>query len=215
MQHRRSLPFRGSIDGHTPVVLDDTSRLLSTTWLALGDAVTSNRMRQEGKMRRYAPPVLAFAPLSSLTTTTNNPPPSLSRALLAPSIRLQSVRMLNPNGTEWLLRLQHMYAAGEDPTLSKAQAVDLEAIIKAVLPPTAAKRNGGGAASAWKVLETTLDGMNDVSTLARRRHFPTEGSAGIEEVAGEAVEVEAEEVKMAAGAVTIGPMEVRTWRVYR
>ena len=62
-----------------------------------------------------------------------------------------------------------------------------------------------------------MDGMNDVSTLARRRHFPTEGSAGILEVAGEAVEVEAEEeeVKMAAGAVTIGPMEVRTWRVYR
>ena len=61
MQHRRALPFRGAVAGHTPVVLDDADRLFSRTWLSIGGRTTANRLRMAGPRATSTPLALATA----------------------------------------------------------------------------------------------------------------------------------------------------------
>ena len=196
MQHRRALPFRGSIVGHTPVVLDDTDRLLSTTWIALGRETQANRLRHEYKKRRIAPPVLAFATVPRRRKGVAGAGGGTFELPLA--VHLQSVRALEPNASAFLLRLQHMYATGEDAQRSTTASVDLKELLAAVAP-------GAKVAGA---LESTLDGTNDAAArLASRRRFPTqhqeddvtEGEAGVQ--------------KEGDGDALMRPMALKTWRV--
>ena len=199
MQHRRALPFRGSIVGHTPVVLDDTDRLLSTTWIALGRETQANRLRHEYKKRRIAPPVLAFA------TVPRRRKAQIKRVEgagggtldLPPSVHLQSVRAVEPNASAFLLRLQHMYATGEDAQRSTTASVDLKELLAVVAP-------GAKVAGA---LESTLDGTNDASRLESRRRFPTQHQEdGV-------TEADAGMQKEGDGDTLMRPMALKTWRV--
>jgi hypothetical protein len=65
-----------------------------------------------------------------------------------------------PNADQLVLRLQHMYTLGEDPTASVPQTVDVAALLSPVRKVAA-------------VHEMTLDGMKNVSSLSNRNRYPT------------------------------------------
>ena len=68
-----------------------------------------------------------------------------------------------------LVRLQHLYAVGEDPEQSASSKVDVAALLSSL--------RGGCSASA--VVEMSLSGLVTADEAsAGRRHFPTEGSGG-------------------------------------
>jgi hypothetical protein len=139
-------------------------------------------------------------------------------------VRLQSLRAVDSNATEFILRLQHNYAVGEDSELSRPVDVDLGALLKALAPD----------ARAASPVETTLDGGQPVAAMKRRRSFPTtalgdthanqlatERATGAAQSAGGGRGKAATPVGLKGGnegtaaveVVTLHPMELRTWRV--
>ena len=125
--------------------------------------------RHEGKRRRFAPPVLVFGSAAALPkprtiSAAAHPTAELAASFELPrALHLQSVRAVAPNASSFLLRLQHLYATGEDAERSVALEVELPELVAAVAP----------ASKTASVRQTTLDGTNDVAAMARRRRFPT------------------------------------------
>ena len=220
MQHRRSTAFQGSIAAHTPVVLDDTDRILSSTWVILGTETRTNRLRHESKLRRLSPPVLAFSSAKCLppprTSASATSPPITPRGArhgapayeLPPVLHLQSVRAVAPNASAFVLRLQHLYAEGEDAEHSVNALVDVDAVLQLVAPD----------AKVATATRTTLDGVNDAAFLAKRRLFPTEeqglgGQGVVQQRALPPVAGGAGTVHVEGGKVQVVPFELPTWRV--
>jgi len=53
MQHQRGGPF---VAGHGTVVLDDSDRIFTETWVSLGNVSASNALRHSNKLRLNHPP---------------------------------------------------------------------------------------------------------------------------------------------------------------
>ena len=104
VQHRRGGPF---LAGHGTVVLDDTDRIFTQTWLNVGAKTKANRARIDMRQRLNHPLVLAYAHASASSGAA--PSGAAGIAGLPSSIHLQSVRSTNPTNSEFLLRLQHLY----------------------------------------------------------------------------------------------------------
>merc|ERR1719174_3646625 len=160
VHHRRASPYFGI--GET-VVLDDADRIFTQTWLSLlGDRDHSNRMRVTNRQRLNHPLVLAFrrVPLETEKFPHNG---EIGAYSLPESIHLQTARVLQPNGTALLLRLQHLYTEGEDTALSVPVTLSIKALLGLVQWP-----------SSSTVEEVTIDGMRAIDTVNSRRHFPTD-----------------------------------------
>ena len=209
MQHRRSLPFRGSIWGHTPVVLDDTDRLYSTSWLSIGERTAANRLRHANKHRHFSPPLVSFGSTRALTRQSRPTATTLLKGRrpslvdLPPSIHLQSVRAVDPNASAFLVRLQHLYAKDEDAERSTEQNVDLRALLSALVPD----------ATQISAEEMTLDGARPITAMAQRRRMPTEDGQHINHHMSSASDTNVLHPIVAPANVTLHPMQLRTWRV--
>ena len=159
VQHRRVAPYAGS--GGT-VVLDDSDKIFTETWLSIGNTTASNRLRAENKLRlnRKVTPVfgrLATRPApgagpsvgDKAAGTSGGEVPGARALSLPPAVHLQSVRATTMDGGEMLIRLQHTFAVGEDPVLSANVDVDVDAYVASILP--AGLKSGG-------LSEMTMDG---------------------------------------------------------
>ena len=211
IQHRRALPFSGS--GGT-VVLDDTDRIFTQSWLSLGNRTASNRLRAENKLRLNRPIVLLFgkgAAAAAAPAAASPAAPAVptvadgaDAGVLPPGIHLQTVRATSARGDELILRLQHTFAKGEDGGLSVPQHVDTAALLRALLP------SGTTAAST---METTLDGAQDVSVMAKRRRFPAEPAQDSNPPTAPATAAaEPDSTGSARGPTTVLPFQLRTFR---
>jgi len=128
------------------IILDDASRVTARTWVSLAPVVSSNRRRQEMKLRMAHPITVLF---SAESHAASRPPvPSLPR-----NVHLQTLK-LDSNGAV-LLRLMHIYASGEDPVLSNAATVDITPLFAAF-----GKKIGA-------IVETTASGMVPLSAVHR------------------------------------------------
>ncbi len=178
IQHRRGLPYLGS--GGT-VVLDDTDRIFTHTWISVGGATQANRDRVSMKLRLNHPLQLFFGVAAANKTRNGDGTGGAAasalrhRSLLArvdragvsaalpTNLHLQSVRSVGApsiaQGGGVLVRIRHMFAAGEDKELSAPSEVDVLALF-------------GGAAA--KATEVTLTGILPRSELKRHR-FPVDG----------------------------------------
>ena len=218
--HRRARPFRM---GEGTVVLDDTDRLFTRTWLAVGPQQEANRLRIAGKLRLHHPTALAFAAVASNASSllrsrrdvTRRADSSSSRrateaalagralaAELPPPVHLQSVRAAVPNGSTVLVRLRHMYGAHEDASYSAPVQVDLAQFLAAALPSSAV------VAGAPRPM--ALDGFRPSEEARRmRRRLPTQASTTASEEAGLATAADSPSTTM----VTLRPMELKTFQV--
>ena len=192
IQHRRAGPYEGS--GGT-VVMDDTSRIFTQSWMAVGARQDANRQRVAMRQRLNHPLVLAsakFNATAAAAAATAAAP--LGVTALPENVHLQSVRATSAANDALLVRLQHLYTDGEDAAMSLPLTVDPLALLQPARADLAA------------AAEVTLDGMRAVATLANRTRFPAEGG---EEQRG----VAPAPVPAAAAAVPVGPFELRTFRL--
>ena len=189
MQHRRGGPFEGS--GST-VVLDDTDRLLTETWLAVGNVSAANRLRHSNKLRLNHPLSVLFgdgvtAARKHLVDPLAGQVPSMGE-----SVHLQSVRATSSSADEVLLNLLHVYGEKELPAhLHQPQNLDLAALLKPFRPDLTALN------------ETSLNGMVPKEEAeTERRVWKT---ASPPRTAARAEQPEA------GGALLIRPFEFKTF----
>ena len=148
--------------------------------------------------------MLVAVSASFLSPLPAQTPFSAVSAALPPNVKLVTLtnNYASHNDGQWLLRLSHLYQAGEHPTLAQPATVDLQQVFaKAGLKIVSAT-------------ETTLTGnrpLKDVEAVKHkwRTHAPTARVADhLKEVADKAFE---QRVPFAFPSVTIRPMEVRTF----
>ena len=214
MQHRRGAPYvedavAEAMDGEMPIVLDDTERIFTETWLAIGDAPTVNTLRVSMKRRLNHPFAISFGRPTATSAVTAQQPGAFEAvaAGLPPALTLQTLRANDANGTELLLRVAHGYALGSasaPPSLAQPQTLDLPALLRA-------------AGLAHQVVEeVTLTGLAQASDAASARtQWATNGSL-LPEGAWRAGPTQDELVGAQAasakdGTVTIAPLEIRAW----
>ena len=148
MQHRRGGPFA---PGHGTVVLDDTDRILTDTWISLGNASHSNMLRHSNKLRLNHPLLVMFGdPLATNGRKRElNDPLARHASGLDASLHLQTARATSADATEVLVNLLHVYSSHETPsTRAQPKRADLSALLWPFRPDLAGHFN-----------ETTLNGM--------------------------------------------------------
>ena len=104
------------------------------------------------------------------------------------------MRATSATAGEMIVRLQHVFAEGEDPTLSVPVDLDIAAFVKSILPP---------GIKALPPQEMTLDGAQPIATQVKRRHFPTAA----------AMDANAPSVGAPRVATSVRPFELKTYRV--
>ena len=199
VQHRRGTPYEGT--GGT-VVLDDTDRIWTETWVALGPKEQANRDRVSMKLRLNHPPRYFFAKPAKAKTTTKAGFRGVKGAAakaagglaeLPDALHLQAVRALGPDpkndGT--LVRVRSMFATGEDSTRSQPQAVDVLGLFSGLPDPPA------------KAEEVTLSGILPRSQLKRAR-YPTATTKAPQKQRDDDGDDDED-------GETIGAFELRTW----
>ena len=148
MQHRRGAPFT---PGHGTVVLDDSDRILTDTWISLGNASHSNMLRHSNKLRLNHPLTVMFGDHGATNGHKRQFTDPLARHAtgLDASLHLQTARATSADATEVLVNLLHVYSSHETPsTRAQAKHADLSALIWPFRPDLAGHFN-----------ETTLNGM--------------------------------------------------------
>mmetsp|Transcript_11269 Transcript_11269/g.33810 ORF Transcript_11269/g.33810 Transcript_11269/m.33810 type:complete len:173 (+) Transcript_11269:2624-3142(+) len=161
--------------------------------LVSGKKNASNRMRVAMRQRLNHPLVLAagyYQVGAKVKTLGGGPVP------LPTQVHLQGLRATDPKSSDVLVRLQHLYATGEDPVMSAAVDVDLDAFLASA-----------GVEKA-STTEVTLDGMRNVDTTCSRPRYPAD-------VADDGSPSRCSGDKGTTGTVTVSPFEVRTFRVTR
>jgi hypothetical protein len=187
MQHRRGEPFKGT--GGT-VVLDDTDRIFTETWVNVGNKTAANRMRIAMKMQLNHPVSLLFG-YAKGSKNRSSISPAVAVSALPDGLYLQWARMTGENSRELMLRLQHLYAKGEDPSMSVPRTVDVAQFL------------ASAGLQAKNITEVTLTGLLPKSEL-KRQHFPAESPAS--------TTAPAKVVHESAGTV-VQPYELRTFLV--
>jgi hypothetical protein len=146
MQHRRGAPFKGS--GST-VVLDDTDRIFTETWVSIGNVSTSNKLRHSNKLRLNHPITVMYGEGSTNGGWQAAVDPLAGKAAsIDESVQLQTVRATTSSADEVLVNLLHVFGKDEMPAGSAApKTVDLAALITPFRPDLVTFN------------ETTLNGM--------------------------------------------------------
>jgi hypothetical protein len=196
VQHRRGGPHRPTNLQTEVGSLDDTSRIFTQSWISVGNRTASNRQRVSMRQRLNHPLLLVSAAFDPAAKPAPGVPNGI--ASLPPALHLQSVRATSAANRELLLRLQHMYTLGEDPELSRPQDVDVARVLSPYRPVQA------------NVLEVTLDGMRNVSSMDSRVRFPAEGGEG---APASASEREGGGHPAGKEGVEVAPFELRTFRL--
>ena len=148
------------------------------------------------------PPLLAFS-AAALPAAHRKPISALSQAM-PPNVKLVTLtsNYAAHNDGKLLLRLSHLYAAGEHATLSQPATVDLSAVFAAAgLVITAAS-------------ETTLTANQPLSEWEKRKHqWRTHSATAQAAHALKTIEASSFETRVPFDYphVTIRPMEVRTF----
>jgi hypothetical protein len=165
MQHRRGEPYKGT--GGT-VVLDDTDRIFTQTWVNVGNQTAANRMRVAMKQQLNHPLTLLFgaAPSKDTVKASSSGSSSILSAIdsLPAGLHLQWARMTGETSRELLIRFQHLFAKGEDPSMSAPRTIDVAQFL------------ASAGLQAKNITEVTLTGFLPKSDL-KRQHFPAESAA--------------------------------------
>ena len=114
---------------------------------------------------------------------------SLLTAPLPPNMHLATVHVLGPD--TWLLRLAHLYEAGEDPVLSRDASVDLATLFSSRAVTAAVDMTLGGAQPLAEVARTTYRTEGGLEVTVPQLPAPPAG-AGL--------------------TVTLSAMQIRTFR---
>jgi alpha-mannosidase len=171
-------------------------------WLVFDTVDNAHEARRQLSETLNFPPTLGFT-AAALAPAAAQPFSAVSAAL-PPNVKLVTLtnNYASHNAGQWLLRLSHLYQAGEHPTLAQPATVDLQKVFaKAGLKIAAAT-------------ETTLTGNRPLTEAEKakhkwRTHAPNDRVADhLNEVAGKAFE---QRVPFAFPSVTLRPMEVRTF----
>ena len=146
MQHRRGAPFGGT--GST-VVLDDTDRIFTETWVSIGGVAASNKLRHSNKLRLNHPLTVMFADGKTNGATRAAVDPMAAKVTsIDESVQLQTVRATTSTADEVLVNFLHVFGKDELPAASAGpKTVDLQAIIAPFRPELITFN------------ETTLNGM--------------------------------------------------------
>ncbi|XP_008571326.1 PREDICTED: epididymis-specific alpha-mannosidase [Galeopterus variegatus] len=197
------------------LTLNDTSIVHPVLWLLLGPRSVTAALRQRSGLALQHRPLVLFGELAG--TAPKLPGPQQQEAVtLPPNLHLQILSIpgwnYSSNHTEHmqnlqkghrrkaqadlcrvLLRLHHLYEAGEDPVLSQPVTVNLEAVLR-------------GLGSVVAVEERSLTGTWDVSTLHRwswrtKTGHQRGGSTSPSRLPG-------------GPTVTIHPQEIRTFFIH-
>ena len=220
MQHRRGGPYvedaaAEATDGEMPIVLDDTDRIFTQTWLAVGNASHANTLRVAMKRRLNHPFSVSFGGGDAAASARHRPGGGLaspsgtaaSTGLPAP-LTLQTLRANNANASELLVRIAHGYALdapSQPASAAGTQTADLAALL----------RTAGLVAT--RVEETTLTGMLPVAAVLRHS-WSLNGTVLPEGAwrhgAGQTAARAAAQARP-AGAWAIHPLEIRAWLMQR
>uniref|UniRef100_A0A8C6QNE0 Alpha-mannosidase n=1 Tax=Nannospalax galili TaxID=1026970 RepID=A0A8C6QNE0_NANGA len=175
MLHRR-LWNNLAWDLNCNLTLNDTSVVHPVLWLLLGPRSVTTSLHPRNGLALQHRPVVLFGELAHEETPIQKPP----AVTLPPNLHLQilsipgwnystsharHLRSLRTGEAQAdlrrvLLRLHHLYEAGEDPVLSQPATVDLKAVLQ-------------GLGSVVAVEERSLTGTWDMHTL-QRWHWRTE-----------------------------------------
>lgn len=204
MQHRRGAPFSGS--GST-VVIDDTDRTFSETWLSVGNVSRSNELRHANKLRLNHPPLLLFDtagtkatpllhPLQRTVARTPTDPLAAQIADLPTNVLLQNVRATSANRSELMLTLLHVFGSNEQPAASsRPTPLDLTSIINPFRP------------ELQLYTETILNGLLPKAQLTRLKWNVTNAASAthVSKLGASELAVDAQ--------LTLRPFEFRTFLV--
>jgi hypothetical protein len=177
-------------------------------WLVLDTIANAHEARRKLSEDLNFPPIVALTPPPKPGQSETSARPSatfsaLSKAL-PPNVKLVTLtnNYAHINGGKLLLRLSHLYAAGEHPTLAQPVTVDLESVF------------GKAGLKILGATETTLTANQPLATVEARRHkwathMPNRAVAEhFEAIKGLAFE---ERVPFDFPQLTLRPMEVRTF----
>lgn len=139
MLHRRT----NSTDSQGPWPLNDTSVLEAPLWLMVGQELDSEALRHRLNLQLEFPLVAAYglttspAAWGALFHTSFQP----FRADLPNNVHLLSLFARNPGSAEVVLRLQHLFEAGDHPIYSKDVTVDVASLFTQLKVVTAKERS--------------------------------------------------------------------------
>ena len=156
--------------------------------------------------RRTLSEQLNFPPLLSFTDSPlpATPPASALGEELPPNVKLVTLtsNYASINNGKLLLRLSHLYEAGEHPTLAQPATVDLSKVFS----------KGIGGKKLVRVEETTVTASKPLAPPHKWRTRPTNEAVAkaLLESKREAPPFE-ERVPLSFPMVTLRPMEVRTF----
>jgi hypothetical protein len=209
-------PFEGH--GGT-VVIDDTDRIWSETWIGIGNTSRANALRHSNKLRLNHPLQVMFAPAAAVhgsaqvqstheqqTGPPHHPVPRVALrdplgtavAGLASSVHLQNVRATSSTRDELLVSLLHVYQGDELPaSASRPASVDLPMLLRPFRPDLS------------QYVETTLNGLLPKANLSRLAWNTTRAAIDKPRPArGSALG------QLAAGLISIDPFEWKAFIVH-